>query len=52
MINGQTAALIDDILPNSPDKNVSQSGDIDLGLSYSDLILLYKKDIPTQIPLT
>ena len=38
MVHGQTATLIDHILPNSSNKNISQSGNIDLGLSYSDLI--------------
>ena len=41
-ITDQTATLIDHILTNSPDK-ISQSGDIDLGLSDHDLICCTRK---------
>ena len=38
----QTASLVDHILTNSPEK-VSQSGIIDLGLSYHDLMYCTRK---------
>ena len=46
MVTDQTATLIDHILTNSPDK-VSQSGEIDLGLSDHDLSYCTRK---TSLP--